>query len=94
MTTSISVLPGDISFCLVDNDVVGVICAFVPTSFFNLNQHLDDTVRDQIDGILPDGFYWLEESTCECDYDLEEGRAILLEAGFVENEALRTYLEN
>ena len=59
----------------------------VEKEFWDETQELD-TDSDTLEDDLPKGFYRLAESVYEYDGDPTQGRALLLAAGFIENDDL------
>lgn len=63
----------------------------VSKEFWDEHGHLDDSVSEQLEGILPANFYELCEAVYEFDGSVEEGRQALLELGFIEKTLTDTF---
>ena len=62
---------------------------FVSKEFWEEHGHMDDSVNEQLEEMLPDGFYELCEGVYEFDGDVEEGREALrhfLNVKFIEKK--------
>jgi hypothetical protein len=85
--------PSDFYFCIGNDGLEYADTSenyFLITSkaYFDKTHCLDDR-SGQPDRLLPDGFYELSESMYEYDgIDVQEGRNLLLIAGFIENPEL------
>jgi hypothetical protein len=61
---------------------------FTSIAYWDKNLCLNDIGNDPEEELLPKGFYELLESVYEYDGEPEEGRAKLLEMGFIQNNDL------
>lgn len=80
-------------FCLQDVPNIGVIASITPKLFFEEHKFMYDQHID-IEHILPKEFYCEIEGVYAIDNEIDEANKLLVDAGFIESQELKDFLES